>query len=75
MANVEEMIDGFEWSALKVDVDSTSLTGKSVASRRMDNSSRVKGAADQIQARLQDELSALEKVSRFHRLDLKKCFG
>lgn len=56
MANVEEMIDGFEWNAIQVDMGGSSIGVKS-ASRK-----RARGAADQIEARLQDELMALEKV-------------
>jgi hypothetical protein len=47
MANVEEMLEGYEWAS-----DSTIRAG----------SKRKRGAADQIEARLQDELMALEKV-------------
>lgn len=62
MSNVEEMIDGFEWSALDADLGSlnASLSPKGGAAAVK---SRSRGAADQIQSRLQDELSALEKVS------------
>ena len=56
MANVEEMIDGFEWNAIQVDLDGSSIGTKSVSRKR------ARGAADQIEARLQDELMALEKV-------------
>lgn len=60
MSNVEEMIDGFEWSALQAELDTlTSSTAKSGAAVKV----RSRGAADQIQSRLQDELSALEKVT------------
>lgn len=61
MSNVEEMVDGFEWSAL--DVDSGSLIPSSQKGSVATAKSRSRGAADQIQSRLQDELSALEKVS------------
>jgi len=61
MTNVEEIIDGFEWGALQVELDAlTSSTAKSGAAVKV----RSRGAADQIQSRLQDELSALEKVTR-----------
>jgi hypothetical protein len=51
MANVEEMLEGFEWGAA-----GTSNGMSSSANQR------GRGAADQIEARLLDELSALEKV-------------
>lgn len=60
MSNVEEMVDGFEWSAL--DADSGSLIPTSQKGSVTTAKSRSRGAADQIQSRLQDELSALEKV-------------
>lgn len=47
MANVEEMLEGYEWVN-----DTESLTG----------TKRKRTAADQVEARLQDELVALEKV-------------
>lgn len=60
MTNVEEMIDGFEWSALQVDLETMlSPNTKAGASSK----SRSRGAADQIESRLQDELSALEKAN------------
>ncbi|KAF8578441.1 hypothetical protein K439DRAFT_1638802 [Ramaria rubella] len=48
MANVEEMLDGYEWA-------------RETAARP--GSKRKRGAADQIEARLLDELMALEKAS------------
>ncbi|GJJ15524.1 hypothetical protein Clacol_009802 [Clathrus columnatus] len=48
MANVEEMLEGYEWVN-----DTTSLSG----------TKRKRTAADQIEARLQDELVALEKAT------------
>lgn len=45
MANVEEMLEGYEW-----------------ASGDMAVRNRGRGAADQIEANLLDELMALEKV-------------
>lgn len=48
MANVEEMLEGYEWA-------SGSVLGSSGANRR--------GAADQIEARLLDELLALERAN------------
>jgi hypothetical protein len=47
MANVEEMLEGYEWA-------SDDILGRM----------RGRGAVDQIEARLLDELMALEKV--FH---------
>lgn len=59
MSNVEEIIDGFEWGALQVELDTLTSSGsKSGAALKV----RSRGAADQIQSRLKDELSALEKV-------------
>lgn len=46
LANVEEMIEGYEWA-------SDDIMGRKMA----------RGAADLIEARLLDELMALEKVS------------
>jgi hypothetical protein len=67
MSNVEEMVDGFEWSALQAELDTlTSLTAKSGAAMKV----RSRGAADQLQSRLQDELSALEKVTYRYLLSL-----
>jgi len=48
MANVEEMIEGYEW-----------------ASDEVNGSKPARGAADLIEARLLDELMALEKVKMF----------
>lgn len=48
MANVEEMLDGYEWA-------SDDILGRM----------RGRGAVDQIEARLLDELMALEKVFDF----------
>jgi hypothetical protein len=48
MANVEEMIEGYEW-----------------ASDEVIGSKPARGAADLIEARLLDELMALEKVKMF----------
>lgn len=50
MANVEEMLDGYEWAS----EDAVRVGAK-----------RKRGAADQIEARLQNELMALEKVTFF----------
>lgn len=60
MTNVEEMIDGFEWSALQVDLE-TMLAPNTKANAV--SKGRSRGAADQIEGRLQDELSALEKAN------------
>lgn len=51
LTNVEEMLDGYEWAG-----DATIHAG----------SKRKRGAADQIEARLHDELMALEKVGDIH---------
>ena len=51
MTNVEEMLDGYEWAS-----EATIRLG----------SKRRHGAADQIEARLHDELMALEKVNSLH---------
>ncbi|KAF8519134.1 exocyst complex component sec3 subunit [Hysterangium stoloniferum] len=48
MANVEEMLEGYEWAN-----EAAVLSG----------AKRKRGTADQIEARLQDELMALEKAS------------
>jgi exocyst complex component 1 len=55
LTNVEEMLDGYEWAS-----EATIHVG----------SKRKRGAADQIEARLHDELMALEKVSHIHKV---KC--
>jgi len=49
LANVEEMIEGYEWV-------SDDIMGRKMA----------RGAADLIEARLLDEVMALEKVSGIH---------
>lgn len=49
MANVEEMLEGYEWA-------SDDILGRM----------RGRGAVDQIEARLLDELMALEKVFSFY---------
>lgn len=60
MTNVEEMVDGFEWSALQADLDTlATVTSKLNPAGK----ARSRGAADQIEGRLQDELSALEKAN------------
>jgi hypothetical protein len=48
MANVEEMLEGYEWA-------SDDILGRT----------RSRGAVDQVAARLQDELMALDKVFHF----------
>lgn len=53
LTNVEEMVDGFEWGDMQVD---PSLGASNIGRKR------ARGAADQIEARLLDELMALEKV-------------
>jgi len=52
LANVEEMIEGYEWA-------SDDIMGRKMA----------RGAADLIEARLLDELMALEKVSSVLRME------
>ncbi len=57
MANVEEMIDEFEWNIIHVGSDDSTGSAATMRGRK-----RARAAADQIEARLQDELMALEKV-------------
>ena len=57
MANVEEMIDEFEWNTIHVGSDDSAGSVAAIRGRK-----RARAAADQIEARLQDELMALEKV-------------
>lgn len=57
LTNVEEMVDGFEWGDLQIDPSQGTLSS---------GRSHARGAADQIEARLLDELMALEKVLSSH---------
>ncbi|GJJ09890.1 hypothetical protein Clacol_004114 [Clathrus columnatus] len=60
MANVEEMLEGYEWVN-----DTTTLSG----------TKRKRTAADQIEARLQDELVALEKATIYAFLEEDDLVG
>jgi hypothetical protein len=53
MANVEEMLEGYEWVGESTLVSGSGATGK-----------RRRGTGDQIEAALHGELMALEKVSK-----------
>ncbi|KAF8330358.1 exocyst complex component Sec3-domain-containing protein [Cantharellus anzutake] len=63
MASVEEMIDEFEWNTIHISSDDDSFSAS------MRGRKRARAAADQIEARLQDELMALEKANTYSFLE------
>lgn len=70
LTSVEEMLDGFEWAT-------EDIFGKNSRGLGLGAGFTGKGSAEQIEARLLDELMALEKVIfavNIHYLSLTRCF-